>query len=307
MLRVRILSVLLLVLWLSACSTPSFFSLTPTPTLYIYPTPVTPDLPPLTVEVLGNAEYILPGFGGALHSYLLKDGEYVAGTDSGGAEYARLSLLDLFAFGDLNQDGVKDAAVLISQNFGGTGVFVSVNAVLNEAGQPRHAATYWVDDRPQIKALEIRDGGIFLDAVVHSFDDPACCPELAVTRTLILEGASLTLVHATSRLPGGQERVVTIESPSDGTLVEEALVIRGSVTIPPFENTLTVRVYNENGNELSVGSILVEFPTPAGPGSFTVTLDPSAFPVGRLRIVIADLSATDGSVLALDSVMVVVE
>jgi hypothetical protein len=296
-----------LLFWTSACSAPSIFSLTPTSTPYVYPTAETPTVPALTVESLGNAEYTLPGFGSAIHSYQFVDGKYNAGGDPSGSEYASLSLLDYYAFGDLNEDGVDDAAVLIAENYGGSGVFVSVNAVLNENGQPHHAASYLVDDRPQIKALEIRDGRIFLDAVIHGTDDAMCCPTFPVTQTFQLIGNSLTLVRFTSQTPGGQERAITIESPSEGADAGGALVISGQVTIAPFENTLTYRVFNEQGNELTAGPITVDAPDFGAPGTFTVTLDASAFPIGRIRIVIADLSAADGSVLALDSVMVVVK
>ena len=215
-------------------------------------------------------------------------------------------LLDTYAFGDLNQDGVNDAAVLLAENFGGTGVFVSVNAVLNGGGQPRHAASSMIDDRPQITNLDIRNGEIFLDAIIHAFDDPACCPELSVTRSFKLSGTSLMLVHATTRLSNGQERAITIDSPLAGAEVRGELVITGSVTVAPFENALTYRVYNEQGNELSVGPIMVSAADFGAPGTFTFTLDTNTFPKGRARIVIADLSAADGSVLALDSVEVIV-
>ena len=164
-----------------------------------------------------------------------------------------------------------------------------------------------IDDRPQIKALDIREGEIFLEAVVHGIDDPACCPELSVTRSYQLSGSSLTLARATSRLPNGQERAITIDAPSDGAETGGELVITGSVTIAPFENTLVVHVYNEQGNELFVGPVMVSAPDFGAAGTFTTTLDTSAFPMGRVRIVIADLSAADGSVIALDSVEVIVK
>lgn len=302
----RLLFVFSLLLWTSACSPASIFSLTPTPTPYIYPTPVTPVVPALTVDALRNASYTLPSFTGDLFAYQLTDGKYTLG-DPAVTGYVEVTLLDTFAFGDLNQDGVNDAAVLLAENFGGTGVFVSVNAVLNDGGQPRHAASSMIDDRPQIVNLDIRDGEIFLDAVVHAFDDPACCPELSVTRSFKLSGTSLTLVRATTRLPSGQERSITIESPSDGTEIRGELVITGSVTIAPFENTLTYRVYNEQGNEMFAGPITVSAADFGAPGTFTATLDTSTFPMGRVRIVIADLSAADGSVLAMDSVEIIVQ
>ena len=145
-----------------------------------------------------------------------------------------------------------------------------------------------------------------MDAVVHSFNDPACCPEFAVTRTFRLIGGSLVLVNATSQTPGGGERVITIDAPLDGADASGALLIRGSVTISPFENNLSYRVYNEQGNELAAGPIMVSAPDLGAPGTFTATLDLSAFSIGRLWIEVSDLSAADGSVLALASVMVFV-
>ncbi len=301
----RLILALPLLLWTSACSASSIFSLTPTPTNYVYPTPETPPVPALAVDALRNASYTLPNFTGDLFLYQLTDGKYTLG-DPTVTGYVEVTLLDIYAFGDLNQDGVNDAAVLLAENFGGTGVFVSMNAVLNEGGQPRHAASSMIDDRPQIENLDIRDGEIVLDAVVHAFDDPACCPELFVTRSFKLSGTSLTLVRAASRLPSGQERAITIDSPSDGAEMHGELVVTGSVTIAPFENTLMYRAYNEQGNELFAGPIMVSAPDFGAAGTFSATLDISTFPLGRVRIVIADLGAADGSVLAMDSVEIIV-
>jgi hypothetical protein len=287
-----------------ACSAETIFSLTPTPTNYVYPTPETPTVPALTVEQLKNADYVVSAFGtGASLPYQLTDGKYENGS---GSTFVSLTLLDFFSFGDLNKDGLGDAAVLLAENYGGTGVFVSLAVVLNENGQPRHKASYLIDDRPQIDALDLRDGTIFLDGVVHAPNDPGCCPEMEVTRAFQLVGDSITLVHATTRLDDGRERAILIESPLDGAEVSGQIVLTGSVTISPFENTLTVRVYNEQGNELIVGPVTVAAPELGAAGTFTVTIDASAFPLGRVRIVVADLSAADGSILALDSVEILV-
>jgi hypothetical protein len=287
-----------------ACSATTIFSLTPTPTNYVYPTPETPTVPALTVEQLKNAEYVVSAFGtGASLPYKLTDGKYENGS---GSTFVSLTLLDFFSFGDLNKDGLSDAAVLFAENYGGTGVFVSLAVVLNENGQPRHKASYLIDDRPQVNSLDLRDGTVFLDTVVHAPNDPGCCPEMQVTRAFQLVGDSITLVHATTRLDDGRERAILIESPLDGAEVSGQIVLTGTVTISPFENTLTVRVYNEQGNELFVGPVTVAAPELGAAGTFTVTIDASAFPLGRVRIVVADLSAADGSILALDSVEILV-
>ena len=289
-----------------ACSLASIVPLTPTPTAYVFPTNTVVTVPPLTVEQLKNAEYTIIGFDNASTLYRFTDGKFTRGADSSAVDYADLRLLEFFPLGDLDENGVDDAAVLIAENYGGTGVFVSVHVMLNADGQPRQAASYMIDDRPQINALEIRNGEIFLDAVVHGPSDAMCCPTFPVTRTFRLMGASLVLVNATSQTPGGLSRVISIESPLAGQDVSGAMVIRGSVSIAPFENNLVMRVYNENGNELFVSPVMVDAPDMGAPGTFNVTLDLSAFPPGRILIELSDLSAADGSVLALDSVMVVV-
>ena len=301
----RIFLPLSLLFWTLACSVTSIIPLTPTPTAYVFPTNTVVTVPPLTVDQLKNAEYTIVGFDNASTLFRFSDGKFTRG-DTSSPDYADLRLLDFFPLGDLNEDGVNDAAVLIAENYGGTGVFVSVHVMLNEGGQPRQAASYMIDDRPQINTLEIRNGEIFLDAIVHDVDDPMCCPEFPVTRTFRLVGASLALVNATSQTPGGLSRVISIESPFAGQEGSGVLVIRGKVSIAPFENNLVMRVYNENGNELLVSPVMVDAPDVGAPGTFNVTLDLSAFPPGRILIELSDLSAADGSVLALDSVMVVV-
>ena len=301
----RLFLTLPLLFWTLACSATSIISLTPTPTAYVFPTEVIPTVAPLSVDQLKNADYAITGFDNASTLYHFTDGQYQKG-DPSSPDFADLRLLDFMPFGDLNEDGVDDAAVLIAENYGGTGVFVSVYAMLNENGQPRQAASYAIDDRPQINALEIRNGEIFLDAVVHGPSDPLCCPASPVTRTFRLMGASLVLVNATSQTPGGLLRAINIDAPLAGQDVSGSVVISGSVTIAPFENTLALRVYNENGNELYAGPVMVNAADLGAPGVFSATLDLSAFPPGRILIELSDLSAADGSVLALDSVLVVV-
>lgn len=303
--KLRILILLSLLASTLACSLASIVSLTPTPTAYVFPTNTVAVIPPLTVDQLKNAEYTLIGFDDASTLYKFTDGKFTRGADISSPDYADLRLLDFFPMGDLNEDGAQDAAVLIAENYGGTGVFVSIHAVLNDNGLPRDAAASMIDDRPQVNALEIRGGEIFLDAVVHDVDDPMCCPASPVTRTFRLIGNSLTLVNATSQTPGGLSRVIAIESPLNDQDVSGALIIRGSVSVSPFENNLVLRVYNENGNELFVGPVMVDAPDLGAPGAFNVTLDLSAFPPGRIRIEISDVSAADGSILALDSATVI--
>ncbi len=96
-------------------------------------------------------------------------------TDVSSPNYMSVNLASQMAFGDLNGDGAGDAAVLLAENYGGSGVFVSVIAMLNQNGQPVQAASELIDDRPIINGLSIQNGQIFLDATVHGPNDPGCC------------------------------------------------------------------------------------------------------------------------------------
>lgn len=302
---------LTLVFAIMACSpVPGLPLLTPTGPATVEPASPPPSIPALTADQVLNAEYTISTFDGETHVYRLTDGAYEQGNDPA-ADFVSIHLVAVqpdqrVIFGDLNGDGAQDAAVILAENYGGTGVFVSVAAVINENGQPRHAASYAIDDRPAVNAFSILDGDIFLDAVVHGPNDPGCCPDLAVTRTFRLAGNQLMLVGGTSKTPGGLERAITIETPLDGAEVSGAVQLTGGITISPFENTLSYSFYGLDGNELARGPFLVETPVLGGPSTFDTLLDLTGLPPGPLILIVADFSAADGSVLALDSVELVV-
>jgi hypothetical protein len=103
----------------------------------------------------------------------------------------------------------------------------------------------------------------------------------------------------------GQDRLLTIDSPAEGSPVSSPLTVTGKVTIAPFENNLLYVVFDANNNEITHGSFLVNADQPGGPGTFSLPLDLSSASVsGPVRIQIEDSSPADGSILALASVIV---
>lgn len=300
-------------LTLAACL-PYPAALPPTPTVKPYPALAEPILPSgvtaaagLTPTLLANAEYTTRVSPDVAQTYRLRDGLYQQGVDPALPDYVRVVLLDKVATGDLNADGLDDAAVLLSENYGGTGVFVSLIAVLNQAGEPRQAAVTAVDDRPMIEAVDILDGRIVLRAVLHSLNDPGCCPTFSVARTYLLSEDELVLVRQTSRTPNGRERIVTISSPLSEAQVSGAVELRGDVTIAPFENNLVYRLYDKESNLLAEGPVAVSAPDLGAPGTFEALIPLTDVPLGEpVRLEVIDVSMADGSVLAMDSVYVVV-
>lgn len=268
--------------------------------------PDTPTPPPgLTFEQLRNSEYVTTHLGSSRAlTYRLQDGFYRLGDDPTQSNYGTVNLLDRHAFGDLNNDSHQDAVVLLVENYGGTGQFVQVAVVLNQAGQPVHNASYFLGDRVAVNNIAIQDGEIMLSAQVHGPQDGLCCPSVPAQMSLrLLKPDQLMLTRFTTQTPSGQERAINIRAPLNGAEVSGSVTLTGDVTIAPFENNLSYTIYDSDYREISRSFIMVDAPDLGAPGSFSLTIDLAALGRnGDLYIEISDLSAADGSVLALAQV-----
>jgi heat shock protein HslJ len=144
--------------------------------------------PGLTEDKLKNAEY--RGIYG--ETVQLIDGRYEGEPFvEGGASRPTVTFIDPHAFGDLDGDGVEDAAVLLAENSGGSGTFIYLAAVLNRNGNPQNTATQLLGDRVQVNSLSIEDGEIVVDMLTHGPDDPMCCPTQPVVQTYELRDNQL--------------------------------------------------------------------------------------------------------------------
>jgi hypothetical protein len=282
-------------------------SLPPPPTAV--PTEVPTSLPPtqappaLTIDVLKNAEYKLPQ---SSKTVKLVGGRYQGGS---GADYIDANLLDQVAFGDLNGDGKPDAVVLVAENTGGSGTFISAMVIMDENGQPVQSGSAFLGDRVNITSLTIQpDRKIVITGTIHGPDDPLCCPTFQVTETYQLTKSGLELVRLTSLTPAGKERAINIENPADNAQVSGSVDVKGNVTIAPFENNLVYRIFDATGKKWAEGPIQVKAADMGGPGTFDTTIDISSIPPGPIiRLEVLDLSAADGSPIAMDSVALIVK
>jgi photosystem II stability/assembly factor-like uncharacterized protein len=253
----------------------------------------------LTPEMLKNGLYTTPFYG---KTVTLADGSYEAGS---GPDYLMVKLLDQVAFGDLNGDGVDDAAVILAENAGGSGVFVSVVVMLNQNGLPVQSGAALVDDRPKINSLSIQNGLVVVDAVIHGINDSMVNPTLNVTETYQIVTSGLTLTRFTSKTPDGRERAINITSAEDDPGTTSAVRLKGDMPIAPFENNLVYSIYSATGEKLTSGPFMVQAADMGKPATFDNPIDLSGLPSGSLiRIELAELSAADGSTMALASVFV---
>lgn len=244
----------------------------------------------LSEQALINGEYTAPVSGRTVR---LVNGRYEVGS---GDTYLLLTLLPFLAYGDLNADGVEDAAVLLAENNGGSGTFVGVAAVLNRDGVAQQVGfAPLVDDRPKVNALAIQNGRIVLDALIHGPNDPMVAPSLPVIQTYAVPPAGPLLVGMTSRIAGGQTRSIEITAPAAGDKVAGPLRVTGSMPIAPFENTLAYRITDQSGAVLAQGPFMVQANEPGGPATFDNTLDLPTLPSGtvfRVFLQEADMSGT---------------
>ena len=135
-----------------------------------------------TLAGLQNMTYTIDG-----EQYTLVGGAYQR------SDHEKIDLIPPAATGDLNGDGVGDAAVLLAAHAGGSGVFVYLAAVVDQAGKLANADTVLLEDRLDVHAMTIADGVITLDVTAHGPNDPMCCPTQQATWTYVLEDGKLRL------------------------------------------------------------------------------------------------------------------
>lgn len=266
----------------------------------------TAPVPPLTADEVTDAPVALTTLtGGTPITYQLTDGVFQKGTDPAGASFVSIRLLDPMAFGDLNGDGAGDAVALVSENYGGTGTFVSLVAFVNEKGMPVQKAIMPIDDRPLIQSLRLEKGEIGLDVTIHSFQDPMCCPTLPTKRHYRLHESNLVLRDFATQNVSGPWRSISVTSPQDGEAGGASLQVSGTVSIAPFENNLSYHVVDAAGNELAAGPVPVTAMDMGAPGTFEISVPLDHVLTGTVAWVeIRDISAADGSLLSMDSVEV---
>jgi hypothetical protein len=296
---------LALIVALSACGLP--VASTPVPsgpdTSVATNTPLPPSVPALTLDALRNFTYHAPFYDKTI---TLTNGEYVF--DNGIDKY-RVGLLDVNGIGDLNGDNVPDTAVIIYENGGGSGNFESLIILYNENGTPVQAGEVQLGDRVLVKSVTIQNGEIVLDMQVHGPNDGLCCPSVPTVQTYRMIDGYMWMTRLISKLTDGTERSITVTAPANGVEVTSPFDVTGAFTIAPFENNLACRVYLPDGTKLFEAGFLVDSGgVMGGPGIFSqeLNLDYTSI-TGTVIIQYLDLSAADGSTLALGSVVVSVK
>jgi len=98
---------------------------------------------------------------------------------------------DKIAFGDLNYNGKEDAAIIVYSTGGGSGIFYELAVIINQNGNPYHLTSEELGDRVKVNFINIKEGIIIINMLIHDVADAACCPTLYKTFQYRLSGNEL--------------------------------------------------------------------------------------------------------------------
>lgn len=139
----------------------------------------------LTIKQVENAYYRLTPWQSGDPDYFvkLKDGVSKKGTET--------IAVDKIALGDLNKDGIMDAAAIYYVNGGGSGYFERITAFVNKGGRLMAVDNKVLGDRVGIRGLRIKNGVIIADVISHAPTDGAAFPTVNKTARYRLKGGKL--------------------------------------------------------------------------------------------------------------------
>lgn len=255
----------------------------------------------LSLDTFKNLSFYAP----ALEKEVpLINGKYEAGS---GETYESLQLLDTAGFGDLNGDGSPDAAVLLAENTGGSGVFVYLVALVKQVDGYSQSTPLLIDDRPQVESLTIENNRVQLTGKIHGMADAMANPTMQVVAEYQLTQSKLTLTNLVSTISSA-ERSISLTTPSDYAEVESSFNVAGSMPIGPFENTLVYRFYDSAGSLLIEAPLMVESDGAGGPATINATINvPIAAAGSALIFTLSEQSMANGADLCLASVNLIVK
>ena len=119
---------------------------------------------------LANAEYILDATNTGKAP--LKDGYFEETSAPDSVSINRVKLNEQKAFGDINGDGLEDAAVTLNVESGGSGTFTYLALVLNENGEVKPLPAVFLGDRIKIRSMSIESNIIKVDLYTHTENEP---------------------------------------------------------------------------------------------------------------------------------------
>ena len=86
-------------------------------------------------------------------------------------ENLRVGYENKYVYGDFNHDGLKDAAVVISENTGGNADLYELAFLINNGTKLVHKASLSLDVWAEVNSVTEKDGKVIVDMYVHQEGD----------------------------------------------------------------------------------------------------------------------------------------
>lgn len=253
----------------------------------------------LSLEALMDQNIYAPSIGQPVS---LKDGDFVF------TNGMRVYFLPQAAFGDLNNDQMADAVVLLAEKNVLHEVLVSLIVLIQENGEFNQKADLLIGKDAEIYSITIDHAEITLNALLRNTGEDMDLPERNVWQTYQYWGETLVLTKVSSSINQGTLRTIEISSPVDGDQVGASVFLKGGMPVSPFENNLRFTVFDMEGQLLTQSGFMVDAEEMGTPAVFSNKVDLPPLPSGtRVRLELADLSMADGSLIAMDSVWVTIK
>ena len=131
-------------------------------------------------RIFGNATYVM------WDGYAAQMATLVDGVHDEPYLYVRYD--NQYVYGDFNGDGVKDAAVILIENNGGTAEWYTLTFLINDGETFVHRASRVLDDRAIINSMREKDGKILIDMFVHREGDCMAGPTKRVRNVYPYDG-----------------------------------------------------------------------------------------------------------------------
>lgn len=141
----------------------------------------------LPYEKLKNASYHVPEFESTHDLVTLNDGRFIDQPNDDSPAHQVAILSPLLGSGDLNGDGVTDAAVMVVVMTSSGSMYHNLRAIINDRGVARDRGGAALGDRVQVESMSISEGEVSVDLLTHAPDDPQCCPTVVTKLQFRLE------------------------------------------------------------------------------------------------------------------------
>ena len=128
------------------------------------------------IRIFGNATYVMGN-------------QYAALVDGVHDEpYLHVRYDEKHVYGDFNDDGVRDAAVIVIENNGGNADWYTLAFLINDGEAFVHRASRVLDDRAIINSMREKNGKVLIDMFVHREGDCMAGPTKRVRNIYTYDG-----------------------------------------------------------------------------------------------------------------------